>query len=82
MSVAFVPVAGGSKDVPERSNASTKNAFAGDTAEKLKAQFNALKKEHPQLGDRAIIALLKHQAGIRREAERLGFGVSEKGVAR
>ena len=59
-----------------------KNAFAGDTAEKLKAQFNALKKEHPQLGDRAIIALLKHQAGIRREAERLGFGATEKGVAR
>ena len=43
-----------------------KTAFAGDTAERLKAQFNALKKEHPQLGDRAIIALLKHQAGIRR----------------
>ena len=58
-----------------------KIAFAGDTAEKLKAQFNALKKEHPQLGDRAIFALMKRQAGIRREAERLGFGASESEVA-
>ena len=56
-------------------------AFAGETANRLKAHFTALKKQHPQLGDRAIFALLKRQAGIRREAERLGFGVSEKGVA-
>jgi len=58
-----------------------KSAFAGDTAEKLKAQFAALKKAHPQLGDRAIFALLKRQAGILREAERLGFGTSESEVA-
>lgn len=58
-----------------------KNAFAGETANRLKAQFNALKKEHPQLGDRAIFALMKRQAGIRREAERLGFGASESEVA-
>jgi len=56
-------------------------AFAGETANRLKAQFAALKKQHPQLGDRAIFALLKRQAGIRREAERLGFGTDEKGVA-
>ena len=54
-------------------------AFAGETAERLKAQFGALKKRHPQLGDRAILALVKRQAGIRREAERLGFG--GRGVA-
>ena len=58
-----------------------KIAFAGETAEKLKAQFAALKKHHPQLGDRAIFALLKRQVGIRREAERLGFGASERGMA-
>ena len=51
-------------------------AFAGDTAEKLRAQFAALKKAHPQLGDRAVLTILKRQAGIRREAERLGFCVS------
>ena len=58
-----------------------KNALAGDTAEKFKAQFAALKKEHPQLGDRAILALMKRQAGIRREAERLGFRANESEVA-
>ncbi len=58
-----------------------KNALAGDTAEKFKAQFAALKKKHPQLGDRGILALMKSQAGIRREAIRLGFGASERGVA-
>ena len=58
-----------------------KFALAGDTAEKFKAQFAALKKKHPQLGDRGILALMKSQAGIRREAIRLGFGASEKGVA-
>ena len=57
-----------------------KIAFAGDSAERLKAQFNALKKERPQLGDRGILALMKKQAGIRREAERLGFGASESEV--
>ena len=59
----------------------TQIAFAGDTAEKFKAQFAALKKKHPQLGDRGILALMKSQAGIRREAIRLGYGASEKGVA-
>ena len=59
-----------------------KIAFAGDTAERFNAQFDALKKKYPQLGDRAIFALMKSQAGIRREAERLGFGAIEKGVAR
>lgn len=59
-----------------------KIAFAGETANRLKVQFAALRKEHPQLGDRAIFAFLKRQAGIRREAERLGFGAREKGVAR
>ena len=58
-----------------------KIAFAGDTANKLKAQFAALKNHHPKLGDRAILALLKHRAGIRREAELLGFGASESEVA-
>ena len=58
-----------------------KNAFAGETANRLQAQFAALKKQHPQFGDRAIFALLKRQAGIRREAERLGFGASESEVA-
>lgn len=58
-----------------------KNALAGDTAERFKAQFDALKKKHPQLGDRGILALMKSQAGIRREAIRLGFGASERGVA-
>ena len=56
-------------------------AFAGDTAEKLRAQFAALKKAHPQLGDRAVLTILKRQAGIRREAERLGFCASESEVA-
>ena len=59
----------------------TQIAFAGDTAERFKAQFDALKKKYPQLGDRAIFALMKSQAGIRREAIRLGFGASERGVA-
>ena len=59
-----------------------KIAFAGGTAERFNAQFDALKKKYPQLGDRAIFALMKSQAGIRREAIQLGFGASEKGVAR
>lgn len=60
----------------------THTAFAGDTANKLKAQFFALKKQHPQLGDRAILALLKRQTGIRHDANRLGFDVSESEVGR
>lgn len=58
-----------------------KIAFAGNTAEGFKSQFDALKKKYPQSGDRATFALMKHQAGIRREAERLGFGESESEVA-
>ena len=58
-----------------------KIAFAGDTAERFNAQFDALKKEYPQLGDRAIFALMKSQAGIRHEAIRLGFEACGKEVA-
>ncbi|MBQ3340566.1 MAG: hypothetical protein IJG84_01620 [Kiritimatiellae bacterium] len=57
-----------------------KIAFAGDTAERFNAQFDALKKKYPQLGDRAIFALMKSQAGIRREAIRLGFEACGKEV--
>ena len=59
----------------------TQIAFAGDTAEKFKAQFAALKKQYPQLGDRGILALMKQQAGIRREAEHLGFGACGREVS-
>ena len=58
-----------------------KIAFAGDTAERFNAQFDALKKEYPQLGDRAIFALMKSQTEIRREAIRLGFEACGKEVA-
>lgn len=58
-----------------------KIAFAGDTAERFNAQFDALKKEYPQLGDRAIFALMKSQAGIRHEAIRLGFEACGREVA-
>ena len=58
-----------------------KIAFAGDTAERFNAQFDALKKKYPQLGDRAIFALMKSQTEIRREAIRLGFEACGKEVA-
>ena len=56
-------------------------AFAGDTAEKLTEQFAALKKKHPHLGDRGIYCLIARELKKCGTAIRLGFGVSEKGVA-
>ncbi len=57
-------------------------AFAGDTANKLKTQFDALKMKHPHLGKRGILALIRHNSNIRCEANRLGFGMSENEVER
>ena len=59
----------------------TQIAFAGDTAEKIKACFASLKKEHPHLGDRGIYCLIARELKKRGRALRLGFGASESGVA-
>ena len=56
-------------------------AFAGDTADKVKARFAALKKEHPHLGNRGIYRLVAHELKERRTAIRLGFDASESEVA-
>ena len=60
----------------------TQIAFAGDTAERLKAWFAALKKEHPHLGDRGIYCLMARELKKRGTAIRLGFDTSESEVAR
>ena len=59
----------------------TKIAFAGNTANQLKARFAALKKQHPHLSDRGIYCLIAHELKNRGTALRLGFGASESGVA-
>ena len=59
-----------------------KIAFAGDTAEKLKARFAALKKEHPHLSDRGIYCLIARELKKRGTAIRLGFDTCESEVAR
>lgn len=56
-------------------------AFGGDTAEKIKVRFAALKKEHPHLGDRGIYCLIARELKKRGRALRLGFGASESGVS-
>ena len=56
-------------------------AFAGDTAEKIKACFASLKKEHPHLGDRGIYCLIARELKKRGTAIRLGFDSSEIEVA-
>ena len=58
-----------------------KIAFAGNTANVLKARFNALKKQHPQLGDRAIYCLIARELKKRGTAIRLGFDTCESEVA-
>ena len=60
----------------------TQIAFAGDTAEKLKAWFAALKKEHPHLSDRGIYCLIVRELKKRGTAIRLGFDTCESGVVR
>ena len=59
----------------------TQIAFAGDTAEKIKARFATLKKEHPHLGDRGIYCLMARELKKRGTAIRLGFDTSESEVA-
>jgi hypothetical protein len=58
-----------------------KNAFAGKTANKLKAQFATLKKQHPYLSDRGIYCLIARELKKCGTAIRLGFDTSESEVA-
>ena len=59
-----------------------KYAFAGETAEKLKAQFAALKKDHPHLSDRGIYCLIARGLKKCGTAIHLGFDTCESEVAR
>ena len=52
-------------------------AFAGDTAEKIRARFAALKKGHPQLGNRGVYRLIARELKRLGTAIRLGFNESE-----
>ena len=57
-------------------------AFAGGTAEKLKARFAALQKKHPLLSDRGIYCLIVRELKKLGTAIRLGFDTCEGEVAR
>ena len=59
----------------------SQKVLAGETANKYRARFVALKQQHPDLSRRGIIALLRKDPAICRDAERLGFGASESEVA-
>lgn len=52
-------------------------AFVGDTAERIRARFAALKKEHPHLGDRGVYRLIARELKGLGTAIRLGFDESE-----
>ena len=58
------------------------NAFAGETANRLKAQFAALKKQHPYLSDRGIYCLFARGLKKCGTAIHLGFDTCESEVAR